>query len=60
RESFLRVLLESLVNLGRPDWAEAQFTSWRHSLEAEYGLQPTQETLRVCRRLFGDRHSVIR
>ncbi|MCP4386384.1 MAG: hypothetical protein GY798_34085, partial [Hyphomicrobiales bacterium] len=46
RESFLRVLLESLVNLGRPDWAEAQFTSWRHSLEAEYGLQPTQETLR--------------
>jgi two-component SAPR family response regulator len=55
RESFLRALLESLIALGRPDWAEAQFTSWRRSLEEEYGLQPTDETLRAYRRLVADR-----
>jgi DNA-binding SARP family transcriptional activator len=56
RESFLRDLLDSLVNLGRPDWAEAQFTSWRRSLEEEYGLEPTPETLRAYRRLVTDGH----
>ncbi len=55
RESFLRALLDSLINLGRPDWAEAQFTSWRRSLEEEYGLQPTQETLQIYQQLIGDR-----
>ena len=57
RESFLRALLESLIKLGRPDWAEAQFTSWRRKLEEEYGLQPTHETLRVYRQLLADRSS---
>ncbi len=55
RESFLRALLENLVNLGRPDWAEAQFATWRRSLDKEYGLQPTHETLRVYQRLICDR-----
>lgn len=54
RESFLRALLENLVNLGRPDWAEGQFTSWRLTLDEEYGLQPTQETLQTYQRLVGD------
>jgi DNA-binding SARP family transcriptional activator len=57
RESFLRALLESLIKLGRPDWAEAQFTSWCRSLEEEYGLQPTHETLRVYQQLLADRNS---
>ncbi len=55
RESFLRALLENLVNLGRPDWAETQFQSWRHGLDEEYGLQPTPETMRVYGQLIGDR-----
>jgi PAS domain S-box-containing protein len=54
REGFLRTLLENLVNLGRADLAAVQFTSWRHSLEEEYGLQPTHETLRVYRQLIGE------
>jgi len=55
RESFLRALLENLVNLGRPDWAEAQFESWCRTLEEEYGLEPTPETLRTYQHLIGDR-----
>jgi len=51
RESFLQSLLESLVRLGRPDWAEAQFKSWRHRLGEEFGLEPTAETWRVYREL---------
>ena len=54
RESFLRALLENLVNLGRPDWAEKQFRSWRHNLDEEYGLRPTPETMQVYGRLTGD------
>ncbi len=57
RESFLRALLENLVGLGRPDWAEDQFKAWRRSLEYEYGLQPTPETMRVFVQLIGDRSS---
>jgi len=37
--------MENLVALGRPDWAESQFRSWRHELSEEYGLEPTNETL---------------
>lgn len=55
RENFLRAILENLVKLGRADWAEVQFVSWRKSLDEEYGLQPTQETLQVYERLIGDR-----
>ncbi|MCP4329454.1 MAG: PAS domain S-box protein [Alphaproteobacteria bacterium] len=51
RESFLQSLLESLVRLGRPDWAEAQFKSWRRRLGEDFGLEPTAETWRVYREL---------
>lgn len=53
RESFLRALLENLVNLGQPGTAEAQFNTWQRSLKETYGLQPTHDTLQVYRRLIG-------
>lgn len=52
RESFVRNLLENLVNLGRPDWAKAQFTAWRYRLAEELGLQPTDETLQIYHELI--------
>jgi DNA-binding SARP family transcriptional activator len=55
RESFLRALLENLVNLGQADWAEAQFNTWRQNLNQEYGLQPTPETMAVFARLIEGR-----
>ena len=55
RESFLRALLENLVNLGRPDWAAAHYATWCRSLNAEYGFQPTHETVQVYERLIGGR-----
>jgi DNA-binding SARP family transcriptional activator len=55
RESFLRALLENLVNFGQADWAEAQFYAWRRRLDEEHGLQPTDETMRVFKQLIGDR-----
>jgi DNA-binding SARP family transcriptional activator len=60
RESFLRALLENLVNLGRPDAARAQFAAWRRRLEEEYHLQPTHETLQVHRRLLGEQSGETR
>ncbi|MDH3741334.1 MAG: winged helix-turn-helix domain-containing protein [Hyphomicrobiales bacterium] len=54
RESFVRTLLENLVNLGRPDWAKAQFTSWRYRLAEELGLYPTDETLQIYQQLIED------
>jgi DNA-binding SARP family transcriptional activator len=57
RESFLRSLLQNLVMLGRPDWAESHYASWSRTLDEEYGLQPTRETLQVYQRLVGDRDS---
>ncbi len=59
RESFLRALLENLVNMGRPDAAVAQFMSWRRNLDEEYGLQPTRETMRVYQQLVVDRSGEI-
>ena len=55
RESFLRALMENLVNLGRPDWAEAQFLSWRHNLAKDYGLQPMHETMQTYQSLVSER-----
>lgn len=57
RESFLRALLENLVNLGHSDAAEAQFRSWRRNLDEAYGLTPTHETLQVYQDLIGARGS---
>ena len=54
RESFLRALLENLVNLGQTDWAESQFHEWRRNLDEEYGVQPTQETMRVFAQLIAN------
>ncbi len=51
RENFIRTLMESMISMGRPDWARANFISWRRSLEKEYGLSPTEETLAVFRRI---------
>ncbi len=51
RENFVRGLMENLVSLERPDWARAYFISWRKSLEKEYGLQPTRETVLAYRQL---------
>lgn len=60
RESFLRTLLESLAELDQIDWAVAQFESWRRSLDEEYGLQPTHETMRVYHRIVGNRNGKSR
>ena len=55
RESFLRALMENLVNLGRPDWAQVQFRTWRRKIDDEYGLKPMDETLRFYAELVNVR-----
>ncbi|MFQ5624058.1 MAG: BTAD domain-containing putative transcriptional regulator [Paracoccaceae bacterium] len=55
REVFIRSLIENLARLGRPDQARAEFAAWRRALRADYGLEPTEETLRVYRHLVKDR-----
>ena len=57
RENFMRHLMENLVALGRPDWAESHFRSWRRELREEYGLEPTHETLQLHDRIFKVRNS---
>ncbi len=51
RENFIRTLMESMISIGRADWARANFLSWRKSLEKEYGLKPTEETLTVFQQI---------
>lgn len=51
RESFQQRLFQHLIHLGRPDWAEMQFNSWRQTLADDYGLEPTPETTRLYRQL---------
>ncbi len=51
RENFIRTLMESMISIGRADWARANFISWRNSLEKEYGLKPTEETLTVFQQI---------
>lgn len=51
RENFIRTLMESMISIGRPDWARANFISWRRTLEKEYGLNPTEKTLAVFRNI---------
>jgi DNA-binding SARP family transcriptional activator len=57
RENFIRCLLENLVAVGRPDWAESQFRTWRRELSEEYGLEPTHETLQLHDRILKMRDS---
>ncbi len=54
RENFVRLLMECLVRLDRADWARAHFISWRRTLDQEYGLQPTDETLNAYREIVGE------
>lgn len=54
RESFQQRLFQHLVHLGRPDWAERQFNSWRQTLADDYGLEPTPQTMRLHRQLLAD------
>lgn len=54
RENFIRALMECLVSMNRTDWARAHFISWRRTLDQEYELQPTEETLDVFRRIVGE------
>lgn len=61
RENFIRSLMECLVALDRSDWARAHFISWRRSLEQEYGLQPTKETLQAYQRILDrDKSEILR
>ena len=57
RENFIRCLMENLVALGRPDWAESQYRTWRRELDEEYGLEPTHETLLLHDQIFKVRNS---
>ena len=57
RESFIRCLMENLIALGRPDWAESQFHTWRRALSEEYGLEPTLETLQLHDQILNVRTS---
>lgn len=59
RENFVRILIDSLVNVGHPDWARAQFLTWRRALETEYGLHPTEATLRVYDEHFGQGAAIL-
>ncbi|MCP5073190.1 MAG: hypothetical protein GY947_07825 [Rhodobacteraceae bacterium] len=60
RENFIRILLQCLVSLNRPDWARAYYSSWSRSLDQEYGLQPTDETVETYRQIVGEDQFSIR
>ncbi len=51
RENFIRSLMQSMARLDRRDWARAHFISWQRSLEQQYGLTPTEETLTAYQNL---------
>ncbi len=57
RENFVRTLMESLVKLNRPDWARAHFISWHRTLDNDYDLQPTEQTLEAYAELIGTNYS---
>jgi len=57
RENFIRHLMESLVALGRPDWAESHYRTWLRDLDEEYGLNPTHETQQLHDRILNVRNS---
>ena len=52
RESFHRALMEHLVQLGRADWALAQYHSCRRILARELGVEPMLETQRLHRQIL--------
>jgi two-component SAPR family response regulator len=60
RESFLRSVLRHLVELGRPDWAEADYRHWRRVMAEEMGMELTAETEKLYRELVKGRIAVAR
>lgn len=60
RENFIRMLMENLAAMDRSDWARAHFISWRRSLDQEYGLQPTDETLKAYHLIAGPQSEASR
>lgn len=52
RESFHRALMEHYLNLGRPDWALAQYRHCRSVLAREFGVEPTPQTQQVLQRVL--------
>ncbi len=52
RESFHRALMEYLVQLGRADWAIAQYHHCRRLLADELDVEPMPETQRLYRQII--------
>lgn len=52
RENFLRSVLVHLVDLGRPDWAEADFNHWRRVMAEDMGMELTAETEQLHQELI--------
>ena len=52
RESFLRSVLRHLVDLGRPDWAEADYRHWRRVIAENIGGELTAETEQLHQELI--------
>ena len=57
RESFHRSLMQSLVHLGRADWAIAQFRHCQTVLAREFGVEPMPETQRVYRQILAQQNA---
>ena len=52
RESFHRVLMGHLVQLGRADWAIAEYRKCQKFLNRELGMEPMPETVRLYRKIL--------
>ena len=52
RESFHCALMEYLVQLGRADWAIAQFRNCKSVLAREFGVEPMPETQRLYQQIL--------
>jgi DNA-binding SARP family transcriptional activator len=52
RESFLRSVMRYLVDLGRPDWAEADYRHWRRVIAEDMGGEITAETEQLHQELI--------
>jgi DNA-binding SARP family transcriptional activator len=57
RESFHCSLMQHLVNLGRADWAIAQFRYCQTMLAREFGVEPMPETQRLYQQILAQRNA---
>jgi DNA-binding SARP family transcriptional activator len=57
RESFHCSLMQYLVNLGRADWAIAQFRYCQTMLAREFGVEPMPETQRLYQQILAQRNA---